>query len=133
MYFWGRNLHYSFFLGAYGILLAILNIVSMLVSSFASAISTLLLLLMNSIGAALFLAGGVAWAVVFKNMSLSCSQMAGGRDVNFSHRFIMSIYHACIRCNAIEILLFCLFPLSLALVFCFYVLRRGITQSRKEY
>jgi hypothetical protein len=121
-------LRYCIFLGIYGIISAIINIVSL----FVTAVSALVPLLMNIMGAMLFLAGGVAWAVNFRKIIFSCSEVIEALEFSgFSRSFAESTATSCRRCAVDEALVFTLFALSLSLAVCSLLHRRSLVQSAK--
>lgn len=124
-------LRYCVFLGVYGILAALVTIASL----FITVISTLAPLLLQVIGALLFLAGAITLALQHKKLTLWTYDAVTDdlKLLGFSDHFAVDTGRTCKRCIADEALLFALVPLSLGLAACAFLRRRSLRQSATDW
>lgn len=119
-----RTTRYSTFLGIYGIITGAVGTISLFVDS----IPTIAPLVGDSIGALLYLAGGIAWVVDLENLPVSCNEYKEWYSQNW---LAESLGGTCRRCEADNGLVWALFAFTAGLVICGYVRRRELVQSAK--
>lgn len=120
-----RTVRYSTFLGIYGILTGAVGTISLFVDS----IPTIAPLVGDSIGALLYLAGGIAWMVDIENLPRSCSKF---KELGLPSWYAKALTGTCRRCEADHGLVWALFAFTAGLYICDYVRRRQLVQSAKS-
>lgn len=121
------TLRYCIFLGAYGIFSSIFTITSLFIAS----IPTIVPLLINIIGAGLFLGGGITWVVNLSRLSASCSTVQQSLDGVGLKSLAKHIGNSCRISVVNEGLLFTLCGLSVIIAVCCFLHRRNLKQSAK--
>lgn len=119
-----RTARYCTFLGTYGIAIAAVGTASL----FVDRIPTVAPLVGDSIGALLYLAGGIAWVINLAKLPDSCSDWKKAQPNAW---FVDAFVSACRRCEADHGLVWALFAFTAALAICDLFRRRDQAQSLK--
>lgn len=120
---WKTTIRYCIFLGIYGIMIAALGIASLYVDKIPTEVP----LVVDSIGALFYLAGGIAWAVRFTGQNIPCSVVPAWA----TDSYIKAWLSACKRCEADAGLAWSLFVFTALLAICGFLRRRDQVQSSK--
>lgn len=119
-----RTTRYCTFLGIYGIVIASVGTASL----FVDRIPLVAPLVGDSIGALLYMAGGIAWGINLSKLPYSCGEFKKAYQNTW---YMDSLVSVCRRCEADHGLVWALFGCTAALAICDLLRRRDQVQSLK--